>query len=71
MTAESALAKVRDENQRYAKDLLRLVADLKYIGGIAERGRGYPLIDDEAPKLAILEYVKNLEAAIRALKEGK
>jgi hypothetical protein len=47
-------------------DMLRLIETIKYLRGIAERGLGREIRDDETIEQFVLGYVKQLEAAIRA-----
>lgn len=52
--------------------ILRYTEDMKYIQGIVERGTGYPVPCDKPIRVALLEYVKKLEAyrqAVNALVE--
>ena len=48
--------------------VLRLIDTIKYLVGIAERGKGRKARDDELPEQFVLGYVKRLEAA---LEEGR
>jgi hypothetical protein len=47
-------------------DMLRLIGTIKYLRGIAERGLGREIREDETIEQFVLGYVKQLEAAIRA-----
>ncbi len=44
-------------------DMLRLIETIKYLRGIAERGLGREIRDDETIEQFVLGYVKQLEAA--------
>ena len=45
-----------------ARDMLRLIETVKYLGGIAERVEGRQQREDETTEKFVLEYVKQLEA---------
>jgi len=55
------LAAEREKVREYEQDILRLIDDLKYIGGIAERGRGVKIQDHERVAKVVLDYVKKTE----------
>ena len=44
-----------------AATMLRLIKTIKYLVGIAERGEGRKIADDETPEQFVLGYVKRLE----------
>lgn len=46
-----------------AATMLRLIKTIKYLVGIAERGEGRKIADDETPEQFVLGYVKRLEQA--------
>lgn len=47
-----------------ANDMLRLIETVKYLIGIAERGEGRTIRDDETAEQFVLGYVKRLETTI-------
>lgn len=47
-----------------ARDMLRLIDTVKYLIGIAERGEGRSIRDDETAEQFVLGYVKRLETCI-------
>ena len=56
------------QDYEYHREVLKAVEALKYIKGIVERGEKRELAGDETVDLAILNYVKNLEAENERLK---
>ena len=57
--------KAADELQEYARDVLRLVETVKYLRGIAKRGEGREMRDDETVEGFVLGYVQRLERTLR------
>jgi hypothetical protein len=55
---EDSMSQAPDINP---ETFLRLIQTIKYMTGIAERGRGYPCPDDVLPEKFLLEYVIELE----------
>lgn len=47
--------------------VLRLIETINYLVGIAERGEGRTIRDDETPEMFVLGYVKKVESALDAL----
>jgi predicted transcriptional regulator of viral defense system len=62
LTRLDQLVRLQERNADLAKELLRCVASLKYIAGIAERGTGRKQKDDETVEQFILDYIKFLES---------
>jgi hypothetical protein len=60
------VTRLRDEVEWSASGVLDCTDDLRYIGGIVERGTGKPLRGDVPVKRQILDYVVSLEAALAA-----
>jgi hypothetical protein len=52
------------ENEQLAEGVLRLVKTVRYLVGIAERGEGRPMLDDETAEAFVLRYVQRLEKAL-------
>lgn len=52
---------LRAENADLLTDLDRVLTTLRYLIGIAERGEGRPMAEDETAELFVLGYVKRLE----------
>lgn len=52
-------------DQKEAQDMLRLIETVKYMIGIAERGEGRKIRDNETAEQFVLGYVKRLENALR------
>lgn len=72
----SALAKAHDigwsqKEQKDAQEILGLVATIKYLVGIAERGEGRKCRDDEIPERFVLDYVQRLEAELDRLRQAQ
>jgi hypothetical protein len=61
------VASLKEELRKDSEDMLRLIADIRYVASIAERGRGKPLGDGEMFTQAVLDYVKSLESQQRTL----
>jgi len=59
-------ARLKAERNEFAQDVLDLVAALRYIHGIAERGEGKELKIDTRD--AILNYVKKLEVGNKSMR---
>lgn len=51
-------------------DMLRLIATVKYLRGIAERGAGRLCDDNELVEQFVLGYVKGLEEQVKVLREA-
>lgn len=51
-------------------DMLRIIATVKYLRGIAERGTGRLCDDNETVEQFVLGYVKKLEGQIKVLREA-
>jgi uncharacterized small protein (DUF1192 family) len=70
-TAE-ALGDERDElrvmNAELLTDLDRVLTTSRYLIGIAERGEGRPMAEDETAERFVLGYVKRLEAELAKCK---
>lgn len=59
---KAELAQARTERDDHARDMLRLLATIKYLRGIAVRGEGREARDDETVEAFVLGYVKRIEA---------
>jgi hypothetical protein len=58
------IERLKKEKAEECEAILRLCADMKYIGGIVERGTGSPIPEDVTVAKGILEYVKGLESRL-------
>jgi len=65
-TPDSAaeIARLQSENKDYVENILKLIATVKYMTGIGERGLGRTIKDDELPEKFLLAYVRSLENEI-------
>lgn len=74
---EKALRAVREalhplrENEQLAEGVLRLTKTVRYLVGIAERGEGRPMLDDETAEQFVLRYVQRLENALAEARTAK
>lgn len=68
-TLQTKVKRLNTEKKKDADTMLRLIADIRYVAGIAERGRGKPLQDAEKFTDCVLNYVKSLEARVNAMEE--
>jgi len=57
------------KNDEWAKDVLRLTETIKYLCGIAVKGEGREINEDETVEQFVLSYVKKCEQQIVALKD--
>lgn len=53
------------------EEVLKLLSAVKYIIGIAERGEGRAMREDESAESFVLGYVKRLEAKLATVPEGR
>jgi hypothetical protein len=58
------IASLKEERRKDSADMLLMIGDIRYVAGIAERGRGRPLGDGEKFTQAVLDYVKSLESQL-------
>ena len=58
--AALAAARIRED----AANTLRLIATIRYLGGIAEKGEGRKQRDDETTEQFVLGYVKRIESEL-------
>jgi len=67
--SEPALRHAKTQSEHDALAMMKLIKDLRYISGIAERGRGRPIEDGERVTEFVLEYVKSIEAEVERLRQ--
>ena len=64
LAASKEITRLRAENTELLTDLDRVLTTLRYLIGIAERGAGRPMAEDETAESFVLGYVKRLEAEL-------
>lgn len=65
------LARVRDERDDFARNVLRLLDTIKYLRGIGVRGEGREPRDGETTEAFVLGYVRRVESELaEARKDG-
>lgn len=57
----STVTAQKTDDEELANGVLKLTATVRYLVGIAERGEGRPMLDDETAEPFVLRYVQRLE----------
>lgn len=68
LESQKAWRKAEAERKVDAESILRLLTTVKYLVGIAERGRGEHIDDTETAEQFVLCYVRQLESTVATLK---
>lgn len=68
LTPSSTAAAQKTDDEELANGVLKLTATVRYLVGIAERGEGRPMLDDETAEPFVLRYVQRLEQELHKMR---